>query len=43
MTKVGGWFAIADSLAAGYLAAAITLNTTIGKDLLPLWPYHSGA
>jgi uncharacterized protein len=40
LTKVGGWFAIADSLAAGYLAAAITLNTTIGKDLLPLWPYQ---
>jgi uncharacterized protein len=40
MTKVGGWFAIADSAAAGYLAAAITLNTTIGKDLLPLWPYQ---
>jgi uncharacterized protein len=42
MTKFGGWVALADSLAAGYLATAILLNSTIGKDLLPLWP-PSGA
>jgi uncharacterized protein len=38
MTKAGGWVALADSAAAGYLATAILLNSTIGKDLLPLWP-----
>jgi succinate-acetate transporter protein len=36
--KAGGWVALADSFAAGYLATAILLNSTIGKDLLPLWP-----
>jgi uncharacterized protein len=41
MTKVGGWAALADSAAAGYLGTAILLNTTIGKDLLPLWPYQA--
>jgi uncharacterized protein len=40
LTKTGGWFALADAAAAGYLATAILLNSTIGKDLLPLWPYQ---
>jgi succinate-acetate transporter protein len=43
IAKVGGWVALADSLAAGYLATAILLNTTIGKDLLPLWPPREAA
>jgi uncharacterized protein len=43
MTKAGGWVALADSLAAGYLGAAILLNSTIGKDLLPLWPAEPAA
>jgi succinate-acetate transporter protein len=38
LSKAGGWVALADSFAAGYLATAILLNSTIGKDLLPLWP-----
>lgn len=36
--KVGGWFALLDSLAAGYLGAAIVVNVSIGKNLLPLFP-----
>lgn len=43
ISKAGGWVALADSLAAGYLGSAILLNTTIGKDLLPLWPAASAA
>ncbi len=43
LTKVGGWVAIADGAAAGYLGTAILLNSTIGKDLLPLRPYHPAA
>jgi hypothetical protein len=27
-----------DALAAGYLASAILLNVTIGRELLPMWP-----
>jgi succinate-acetate transporter protein len=38
VTKIGGWVALADSAAAGYLATAILLNTTFGRDALPLWP-----
>jgi succinate-acetate transporter protein len=41
ISKVGGWVALADSAAAGYLASAILLNSTIGKDLLPLGPYRA--
>ena len=43
LVKVGGWVALADSFAAGYLATAILLNSTIGKDLLPLWPPRESA
>lgn len=43
IAKVGGWVALLDSLAAGYLASAILLNSTIGKDLLPLWPPRESA
>jgi uncharacterized protein len=38
MDKVGGWFALLDSFAAGYLGAAIVINVSLGKDLLPLFP-----
>ena len=36
--KAGGWVALADSFAAGYLATAILFELPLGKDLLPLWP-----
>jgi uncharacterized protein len=42
VTRIGGWVALVDSLAAGYLASAILLNTTIGRHVLPLWPAQSG-
>ena len=42
VAKVGGWFALLDSFAAGYLGAAIVLNVTMGKNLLPLFPAKSG-
>jgi uncharacterized protein len=38
LAKVGGWVALVDSFAAGYLAAAILLNVTYGRELLPMWP-----
>jgi hypothetical protein len=36
-----GWFALLDGFAAGYLASAIVLNVTLGKELLPMWPARS--
>jgi hypothetical protein len=41
VSKIGGWVAILDGLAAGYLASAILLNVTLGRELLPLWPAKS--
>jgi uncharacterized protein len=41
VSKIGGWVAIADGFAAGYLGAAIVLNVTLGKELLPMWPARS--
>ncbi|HUN33352.1 MAG TPA: GPR1/FUN34/YaaH family transporter [Trebonia sp.] len=38
VTKIGGWFALLDSVAAGYLGAAITLNVSTGRTMLPLFP-----
>jgi uncharacterized protein len=38
VTKVGGWFAILDGFAAGYLGAAIVLNVTLSRELLPMFP-----
>lgn len=38
VNKVGGWFCLLDSFAAGYLGAAIVVNVSIGKELLPLFP-----
>lgn len=40
ITKAGGWVALADGVAAWYLGSAVVLNTTIGKDLIPVWPYQ---
>lgn len=39
LTRIGGWFALADGITAWYLGAGILLNVTVGRDLLPLWPY----
>jgi succinate-acetate transporter protein len=41
VSKIGGWVAILDGFAAGYLASAILLNVTLGKELLPMWPAKS--
>ena len=41
VSKIGGWVAILDSIAAGYLASAILLNVTLGREVLPLWPAKS--
>lgn len=38
IANLGGWVALLDALAAGYLASAILLNVTIGRELLPMWP-----
>jgi uncharacterized protein len=38
VAKVGGWFGILDSFSAGYLGAAIVVNVSTGKSLLPLFP-----
>src|ERR1700728_4368057 len=40
VAKVGGWVALLDSFAAGYLAAAIVLNVSTGKTMLPLFPVN---
>jgi succinate-acetate transporter protein len=38
VAKVGGWFGIVDAFAAGYLGAALVVNTTTGKAVMPLFP-----
>jgi uncharacterized protein len=38
VTRAGGWVAIADGLAAGYLASSLLLNTTLDREVLPEWP-----
>lgn len=42
VAKVGGWFALLDGFAAGYLGAAIVLNVSMGKEYLPLFPTKFG-
>jgi succinate-acetate transporter protein len=39
LAKIGGWIGLADAAAAWYLSSAIVLNATIGRDVLPLFPY----
>jgi hypothetical protein len=41
VSRIGGWVAIADGFAAGYLGAAIVLNVTLSRELLPMWPARS--
>jgi succinate-acetate transporter protein len=38
VAKVGGWVALLDSFAAGYLGCALVINISTGKDILPLLP-----
>lgn len=38
VTRIGGWVAILDGLAAGYLGAALVINTCYSKNICPLWP-----
>jgi succinate-acetate transporter protein len=40
LTRVGGWVALANMVAAWYLGFGILLNATIGKDVVPMFPYH---
>jgi succinate-acetate transporter protein len=41
LQKTAGWVGLVDSAAAWYLGAAIVLNATVGRDLLPLFPHRS--
>ena len=43
VAKIGGWVGILDSFAAGYLGAALVINISVGKALLPLFPKESPA
>jgi len=36
--KLGGWVGIATALAAWYAAAAVVINSTFKRTMLPLWP-----
>lgn len=35
VTRAGGWVALVDGLAAGYVGGALVLNTSLGKEILP--------
>jgi len=39
MRHVGGYGGLIGAALAWYVAAAITINVTAGRQLLPLWPY----
>lgn len=38
LTKAGGWFGVATALLAWYASAAVLVNTTHGRTVLPLGP-----
>jgi hypothetical protein len=38
-TRVGGWVLLADGVAAWYLTSGLVLNPTVGRELVPLWPW----
>ena len=42
LRKVGGYIGLIDALIAFYVSAVLLINTTSGKQLLPLWPYPYG-
>lgn len=39
LAKIGGWIGLVDSATAWYLASALVLNATSGREMLPLFPY----
>lgn len=41
ITKIGGWLGVVTALLAWYLAAAIVVNTTHKREVLPVWPPRS--
>jgi len=43
LLKVGGYLGIIDALLAWYVSATLVINTTAGRNLLPLWPYPYNA
>lgn len=38
ITRLGGWFGVVTAFLAWYTAAAIIVNTTHGRVVLPVWP-----
>ena len=38
-TRIGGWVLLADGATAWYLTSGLVLNPTVGRDLVPLWPW----
>ena len=41
LTKIGGWVALADAVAAWYLGFGVLLNTTVGREMMPLFPHRA--
>jgi succinate-acetate transporter protein len=39
LTKLGGYVGLAAAAVSWYLSAALVINTTSGKDIMPLFPY----
>lgn len=39
LTRIGGLVGLVAALVAWYLSAALVINTTSGRDILPIWPY----
>jgi succinate-acetate transporter protein len=39
VTRVGGWFGLADALIAWYGSAAVVINSSWGRKLLPVGAY----
>ena len=39
LRQIGGYVGIVDALVALYVSAVLVINTTSGRNLLPLWPY----
>jgi uncharacterized protein len=38
-TRIGGWVLLADGATAWYLTSGLVLNPTVGRELVPLWPW----
>ncbi len=39
LRKLGGYIGIVDAAVAWYLSAALVINSTSGRQMLPIWPY----